>query len=123
MAGINATLDSESWVSEMEQDASGDFVRFEADEEKVLKMMGEPVKGVSKFTYQDGSEKTEWVFEVLDGENPKIMKWAISSKPLLQQIVAIMRKEKLARIAGCTLRVTAAGEGKNRRWFVKILEK
>lgn len=123
MAGMNATLDAGSWVSDMKRDVSSNFVKFAADEEKILKIVSEPVKGISRFPYPDGSEKTEWVFDCLEDNNPEIKKWAVSSKPLLQQLVAIMEKEKLTKITGCILRVTAAGEGKSRRWFVKLLEK
>lgn len=111
--------ENENWVSEMEIDSQGDFVTFGDEDERLLKILSEPVKGISRFPNPDGSEKTEYTFEVLVDDNPKILKWSVSAKQVMQQIVAIMKKNGLSEISGETLRVTTSGSGRDRRYIVR----
>jgi hypothetical protein len=115
-----------NWIEEMNDvsTSSGNFLKFAADEdEKVLKIVRDPVKGVSKFPYPDGSPKPEFKIEVLDGEGKDIRVWAITNRSIMQQILGICKKDGMQTLVGGVLRVTATGNGKDRRWFVKLLQK
>lgn len=112
-----------SWLNDMAEDANGDFLKFIEDDEKVLEILSDPVRSESNFTDKDGNPKPQWTFEVIEEGSKKAQKWSVSSKPLLSQMVAIMKKEGLKSIGGSVIRVTAAGSGKDRKWFVKLLRK
>jgi len=128
MAG-NATTSPQTqttWMDEMDEVSSGssNFLKFAADEdEKVLRIVKDPVKGVSKFPYPDGSPKPEFKIEVMPGESNDIKVWAVTNRSIMQQLLGICRKEGMSCLAGSTLRVTATGNGKDRRWFIKLLQK
>ncbi len=107
----------------MKEDAVGDYLKFNDDEELVLEIMDDPIRGESQFTDKDGNPKPQWTFSVREQGSKKIRKWSVSSKPLLQQLVGIMRKEGIQSAKGCVLRVTASGSGKNRTYLVKLLSK
>jgi len=114
------------WMNEMDEVSSGssNFLKFAADEdEKILKIVKDPVKGVSKFPYADGSPKPEFKIEVMDGNNTDIKTWAVTNRSVMQQILAICKKEGMSSLAGSTLRATATGNGKDRRWFIRLLQK
>ncbi len=112
-----------SWLNDMAEDANGDFLKFIEDDEKVLEILSDPVRSESNFADKDGNPKPQWTFEVIEEGSKKVQKWSVSSKPLLSQMVAIMKKEGLKSIGGSAIRVTAAGSGKDRKWFVKLLRK
>ena len=103
----------------MDEESSGIYLKFEDDERVVVDIMSEPVKGISKFTWPDGNEKIEYTFDVRKEGTTKTLKWAVSSRSILQQIVGIMKKEGLTRIAGTKIEVDVKGAGKNRRYFLK----
>lgn len=108
------------WIKEMEDDSEGEFVAFGDEDERILTIVSEPVKGVSRFKNTDGSEKTEYSFQVLVDDNPeKIKTWSVSARQALQQIVAIMKANNLKQITGEKLRVTTSGAGKDRRYIIR----
>lgn len=117
------SVNAEDWINEMKEIASGDFLKFDDDDEVTLRIISEPRKGVSRFPRSDGSEKVEYTIDViLDGSN-KVLKWAVSSRSVLQQIVAIMQKEQMHMITGSRLEVMVRGAGKDRKYFLKLIER
>lgn len=115
-----------TWMNEMVEvsSASGNFLKFAQDEdEKIIKIVKDPVKGISKFPYPDGSPKVEFKIEVLEGDGKDIKIWAVTNRSIMQQIIAMCKKEGMQSIAGCVIRATATGNGKDRRYFLKLLQK
>ncbi len=113
-----------TWLDDTEDMLDGNFVKFDDGDEKVLKVVRNPIAGPIEFTQPDGTKKSNegLNIEVLVDENPKIKTWSVTSKSLMQQIKAICLKERLGpELAGSTLRVTASGVGMQRKYFVKLL--
>jgi hypothetical protein len=110
---------------EMDVAGAGGYVKFISGEEKILKIINDPIKEIATFKRPDGSEKTQdaFVMEVLVDEGTNIMKWSITSKSLINQVRAIMKNQGLKVLAGAILRVSATGEGKDRTYFVKLISK
>jgi hypothetical protein len=120
----NGNATQRTWLDDTEDMLDGDFVKFDDGDEKVLKVVRNPIAGPIEFTQPDGTKKSNegLNIEVLVGENPKIKTWSVTSKSLMQQIKAICLKERLGpELAGSTLRVTASGTGMQRKYFVKLL--
>ena len=114
----------QTWLESTKEMIEGDNVRFEDGDEKVLKVVSNPVAGPLEFLQPDGTKKTSngLKIEVLEDDNPKIKFWSITSKNLMQQIAAICINQKIgAEVAGSVFRVTAAGQGMQRKYFVKLL--
>ncbi len=118
--------DSKNWMTEMDDLIDGDYVKFDDGDEKVLKVISNPVVGPIEFTQPDGSKKINngLKIEVMVGENPAIKTWTITSKGLMQQLKAVIKKEGLnENLAGATLQVLASGNGLQRKYFLKLLKK
>lgn len=108
------------WIKEMENDSEGDFVAFGDEDERILTIVSEPTKGVSRFQNPDGSEKVEYSFQVLvDDNTERVKSWNVSARQVMQQIVAIMKNNNLTKITGEKLRVTTSGSGRDRRYIVR----
>jgi hypothetical protein len=121
MAGAQST-----WLDAVDEMIAGDKIIFEEGEEKILKIVSNPVAGPIEFRQSDGSTKMNdgLKFVVLEGENPKIKTWAVTAKGLMQQIKAVAIANGIGvNIAGSILRVTASGQGMQRKYFVKLLER
>ena len=126
MATIEGNGHQRTWLDDTEDMLDGDFVKFEEGDEKVLKVIRNPIAGPIEFQNADGTKKSNegLNIEVLVGDNPKIKTWSVTSKSLMQQIKGICLKERLgANLAGSILRVTASGTGMQRKYFVKLLQR
>ena len=110
---------TENWIEEMKVDSLGTFVTFGDEDERVLKILSEPVKGISRFPTPSGEDRPEYTFDVIADDGPKQLKWSVSAKQVMQQLLAIMKKDGLKTLTGETLRVTTSGQGKDRRYIVR----
>ena len=118
--------DSKNWMTEMNDLIDGDYVKFDDGDEKILKVISNPIVGPIEFTQKDGSKKINngLKIEVMVGDNPAIKHWTVTSKGLMTQIKALCRKEGLGEnLAGSTLMVVASGTGLQRTYFLKLLKK
>ena len=115
-----------TWLDAVDEMIAGDKIIFEEGEEKILKIVSDPVAGPIEFRQQDGTMKINegLKIEVLEGESPKIKMWPITAKGLMAQIKAVAIANGLGvNLAGSILRVTASGQGMQRKYFVKLLER
>lgn len=110
---------------EMDIAGAGGYVKLISGEEKVLKIVQDPIKEIAEFQRPDGTKRIQdaFVMEVLVDESTSIMKWSITSKSLINQVRAIMKNQGLKTLAGAVLRISATGEGKDRTYFVKLISK
>ena len=118
--------DQKNWMTEMDDLIEGDYVKFDDGDEKILKVISNPVVGPIEFTQQDGSKKVNngLKIEVMVGDNPAIKQWTVTSKSLMQQLKAVCRKENLGEnLAGSTLQVIASGSGLQRKYFLKLVKR
>jgi hypothetical protein len=113
-------------MTEMDDLIDGEYVKFDDGDEKILKVISNPVVGPIEFTQQDGTKKINngVKIEVLVGDSPAIKTWTITSKGLMQQLKAVIKKEGIGEnLAGATLQVIASGNGLQRKYFLKLLKK
>lgn len=115
-----------TWLDDTDDMLDGDFVKFTDGDEKIIKIIKNPVAGPIEFAQADGSVQSNdgLNIEVLVDTNPKIKTWSVTSKSLMSQIKAICVREGIGpNLAGSTIRVTASGMGMQRKYFVKLLSK
>jgi hypothetical protein len=62
---------------------------------------------------------------VLDGDNPEIKEWSVTSKQIRDQLKAIARRYGFPNgdIVGAVFKVAANGEGLQRKYWVELVQK
>ena len=119
-------MTDKTWFEFVDEATVGDFVKFEDGDEKVIKIVTNPIGGKIDFKQEDGSIKSNdgLKMEVLVDSSPDIKEWTVTSKQLMNQLKAISVKEGMGpKIAGAIFRVNVAGSGMKRKYFVKLLQK
>lgn len=112
-----------NWINEMDEAATeSKFVTFE-DGTTVLDILSDPAKCKSKFTWPDGSPKTEFRMDVRREGSVDVKVWGTTSKDVMGQIVGIVKKYGLPSLVGCKISVgvrTLPGK-KAREWFLQLV--
>ena len=86
-----------------------------------VKIITDPIKGTTAF--KTGEQREQYQFLIATAENPKTPQlWGVMAKGALQQIVAIVRANKLSSLIGATLQVLVTGEGMNRKYVILPVE-
>jgi hypothetical protein len=86
-----------------------------------IRIITDPVKGQTAF--KTGEQRDQYQFLVATAENPKQpVLWGVMAKGALQQIVAIVKANKLPSLVGATLQVMVTGEGMNRKYVILPVE-
>lgn len=86
-----------------------------------VRIITDPVKGQTAF--KTGEQRDQYQFLVATAENPKTPQlWGVMAKGALQQIVAIVKANKLSSLVGATLQVMVTGEGMNRKYVILPVE-
>jgi len=86
-----------------------------------IRIITDPVKGQTAF--KTGEQRDQYQFLVATAENPKQpVLWGVMAKGALQQIVAIVKANKLPSLIGATLQVMVTGEGMNRKSVILPVE-
>lgn len=122
----NENMNQKTWMDFVDDACSGDYVKFEDGDEKVLKMVSNPIGGPIEFAQADGSVKTNdgLKIEVLVDDKPEIKQWTVTSKSVMSQLKSIAIKEGIgAKMAGSIIRVNVAGTGLQRKYFIKLLQR
>lgn len=115
-----------TWFDFVDESTTGDYVKFQDGDEKVIKIVTNPLFGPIEFKQKDGSIKVNngLKLTVLVDQNPAIKEWTITSGGLMQQLKAISIREGMGLdIAGSIFRVNVAGDGLQRKYFLKLLQK
>ena len=125
-APAQTTDKPKSWFEYVDENAGGDWVKFEDGDEKVITVVSKPIGGPIEFKQADGSVKVNdgLQMDVLVDGAKTIKQWTITSKGLMQQLKAACIKEGLQPdITGSVWRVNASGMGLQRKYFLKLLKK
>jgi hypothetical protein len=86
-----------------------------------VRIIIDPVKGQTAF--KTGEQRDQYQFLVATAENPnQPVLWGVMAKGALQQIVAIVKANKLPSLVGATLQVMVTGEGMNRKYVILPVE-
>lgn len=114
MPGIWETMEEESVQT------SG-FYKPEVGKINKIRVLTDPIRGMTAF--KTGEQRVQYQFAVNTVENPKVATvWGISAKGALQQIVAIVKANKLSSMVGATLQVMVTGEGMTRQYVILPIE-
>lgn len=118
---------SKNWMDIDDEHSSGDYISFQNGVPKILKIVTNPIAGEITFKKRDGSTETNFglKMDVLDGDNPEIKEWSVTSKQIRDQLKAIARRYGFPNgdIAGAIFKVAANGEGLQRKYWVELLQK
>ena len=107
-------------VMEEEATAGGMFYKPQTGKINRIRVLNDPIRGIS--TFKDGKERIQYSF-VVTGDDPKTpLIWAVSAKGALQQLVAIMKANKLATMVGSILQIAVSGEGMERKYTILPIE-
>jgi hypothetical protein len=126
MATDMATAPQKTWFDFVDESTTGDYVKFEDGDEKMLKIVTNPIGGKIEFKQEDGSIKVNdgLKMSVLVDDSPDIKEWTVTSKQLMQQLKAISVREGIGpNIAGSIFRVNVSGTGMKRKYFMKLIQK
>ncbi len=134
MAGNTATAPAnaqpqnaaKNWMEIDDENSSAGYIKFVSGDRKVLKIVTNPIAGPIDFKQPDGTIKTNFglQIDVMEGDNPEIKNWKVTSKSIRDQLKGICRNYGLGpNLAGSVLRVMANGDGLKRTYFVELLQK
>ena len=115
-----------NWLDEMESEASkgGKFLKFAENDQKVIEILTDPVKGQSRFSWPDGNPKTEFKLDVRQEGTMDVVVWAITNKDVMQQLLGIAKTNGLPSLVGCKISVAVRKTGeKSRAWFLQMLSR
>ena len=86
-----------------------------------IRIITDPVKGQTAF--KTGEQRDQYQFLVATDASPKTPQlWGVMAKGALQQIVAIVKANKLPSLVGATLQVMVTGDGMNRKYVILPVE-
>lgn len=128
MAGNIATVPTtqKNWMEIDDENSSAGYIKFNSGDKKILKVVSNPIAGPIDFKQPDGTMKTNFglQIDVMEGDNPEIKNWKVTSKSVRDQLKGICRNYGLGpNLAGSVLRVMANGDGLKRTYFVELLQK
>ena len=122
MAG-NATTAPEqdmSWILRMDEEGkkSGNYLKMEPNDDKTVQFLSNPVEGINEY---QGQKRIEFKADVKDLKTGEQLVWAIRQKEVMQQIVGIMRVDKLSSLVGVSIDVSTRGpDAKTKHWFLRM---
>lgn len=121
-----------AWVNGMETASKkeSNFLTFAPNDLKVIDILSEPVEGVSRYPWPDGTPKKEFKISVREQNATKVLTWAITSRDIMQQLIAIMAINQLPAIMGCRVQVACRPDptpttnglpNKKKEWNIQLL--
>lgn len=105
---------------EQEGKKTGMYLKMNPTDSKIIQVLTDPVEGVSEF---QGKSRTEFKLEVQDLKTQEKLIWAIRQKNVMQQIVAILKANRLQTLVGQRLQLNTTGADALRKvWFIQLLQ-
>ena len=86
-----------------------------------IRIITDPVKGQTQFKTGDNRDQYQFLIATSDAPQTPVM-WGVSAKGALQQIVAIVKANKLQSLIGATLQVVVNGDGMSRKYVIIPIE-
>ena len=122
MAGNATTAPAQdmSWILRMDEEGkkSGNSLKMEPNDDKTVQFLSNPVEGINEY---QGQKRIEFKAEVEDLKTGEQLVWAIRQKEVMQQIVGIMRVNKLSSLVGVSIDVSTRGpDAKTKHWFLRM---
>jgi hypothetical protein len=106
---------------QMEEDSLSGFWSPVVGRMNKIRIITDPFRGQTAF--KTGEQREQYQFIVATEDNPKVpVVWGISAKGALQQIVAIVKANRLPSLVGAVLQVSPTGEGVNRKYVILPVE-
>lgn len=121
------TTQAKNWMEIDDENSTGSYVSFKSGDRKILKIVSNPIAGQIEFKQPNGTMKSNFglTIQTLEGDNPEIKEWSVTSKQIRDQLKAICRIEGLinGEMAGSIIRVAANGDGLQRTYFVEMVQR
>lgn len=122
MAGNATTAPGQdmSWILRMDEEGkkSGNYLKMEPNDDKTVQFLSNPIEGINEY---QGQKRIEFKADVKDLKTGEQLVWAIRQKEVMQQIVGIMRVNKLSSLVGVSIDVSTRGpDAKTKHWFLRM---
>lgn len=123
MAGNTATAPAQqdmAWILRMDEEAKkgGNFLKMEPNDDKTLTFLSNPVEGINEY---NGQKRVEFKVNVKDSKTGEEMVWAIRQKEVMQQLVGILKFNRINSLIGITVDVSTRGpDAKTKHWFLRL---
>jgi hypothetical protein len=88
---------------------------------KITMVYDEPIQGMTN--YKTGTQRKKYTFVLVTAEDPETARaWGMSAKSAMQQMIAIIRANKLVSVKGLTVQVVVTGEGVKTEYVILPVE-
>lgn len=106
------------WTTmEEESTSTTGFYKPQTGKINQVLVVTDPIRQMSNF--KNGENRPQYVFLVAPTEAPKTaLQWAVSSKSAQQQLVAVVKANKLTSLVGAVIQIGVSGDGMDRRYTV-----
>jgi len=96
------------------------YLKMNPTDAKTIQILTDPVEGVNEF---QGKSRAEFKLEVLDLKTQEKLIWAIRQKGVMQQMIAIMKANRLQTLVGQRLQLNTTGTDPIKKaWFIQLLQ-
>ncbi len=98
---------------------AGMYLKMNPTDSKTVQVLTDPVEGMSEY---QGKSRIEFKLEIVDLKSQEKLIWAIRQKNVMQQIVGIVRANRLTTLVGQKLQINTTGTDALRKaWFIQLL--
>lgn len=105
------------WEQMEEESVASGFWKPVEGKVNQVSIIKDPVRSMTN--YKTGQQKPQYEIILADMSVPKVATvWSISAKGALQQIVAIVKANKLTSLVGAVLQIVVSGEGMSRKYVI-----
>ena len=120
---LGKVVDGQStWILRMEEESvkGGQYLTMEPNDDKQVQFLSEqPEESINEY---EGKSRPEFKFSVLNVATKETLMWAVRQKEVMQQLIAIMKLNKLMTLKGCVLDVSTRGPDKvKKHWFLRLV--
>jgi hypothetical protein len=104
---------------EEEGNKSGNYLKMNPTDAKTVKVLTEAVEGINEF---QGKTRPEFRMEVQDLVTQERLIWAIRQKNVMQQLIGIMKANRLSSLVGQVVQINTAGQDAMKKvWFLQLV--
>jgi hypothetical protein len=108
-------------VMEEESAQTSGYWKPEVGKINKIRVLADPVRGMTAFK-NNSENRIQYQFIVLPEGATEPVVWGVSAKGALQQIVAIVKANKLTSLVSATIQVAVSGDGMSRKYTILPVE-
>lgn len=105
---------------EEEGNKSGNYLKMNPTDAKTVKILTDAVEGINEY---QGKTRPEFRMEVQDLVSQELLIWAIRQKNVMQQLIGIMKANRLGSLVGQVIQINTAGQDAMKKvWFLQLVK-